>query len=113
MEAGFPVIVADPAHRAAHQGRQVDPGGGGHLAGDDRHAGGDERLAGDPAGRVVREDLVEDRIGDLVGHLVGMAFGDGFGSEDVALEGHRAVVGRGSWVVGRGSTAARHKSFDS
>ena len=38
--------------------------------------GRDQRLAGDAAVRVVREDGVEDRVRDLVGDLVGMALGD-------------------------------------
>ena len=40
------------------------------LAGDDDEAGRDQRLAGDAAVRIVREDGVEDGVGDLVGDLV-------------------------------------------
>jgi hypothetical protein len=45
------------------------------FAGDDRQAGRDERLAGDAAHRVLREDGVQNRIGDLVGDLVRVPFG--------------------------------------
>ena len=58
---------------------------GGDLAGDDRHAGRDQRLAGDSSGRIARQDGVEHGIGDLIGDFVGMTFGDGLGREDVPL----------------------------
>ena len=87
------VGVADALHRLAHEVGNVDVGLGGDLAGDDRHARGDQGLAGHPARRIPRQDGVEHRVGDLVGHLVGMAFGDRFGGEDVTLGcGHRLRV---------------------
>ena len=38
--------------------------------------GGDQRLARDPAVRVLGQDRVEDAVADLVGHLVGVTLGD-------------------------------------
>ena len=71
------LVVADVADRLADRFGDVDLGVGGQLAGDDRHAGVDQRLAGDPRVRVLGEAGVEDCVRDLVGDLVGMAFGDG------------------------------------
>ena len=88
VEAVGRVGVADALDRVPHEVGNVDVGAGGDLAGDHRHAGRDQGLAGDPARGVARQDGVEHRVGDLVGHLVGVAFGDRLGSEDVTL-GHR------------------------
>ena len=57
---------------------EVDPGAGRDLAGDDDHAGLDQRFAGDAALWVLGEDRVEDGVGDLVGNLVRMSLGYGF-----------------------------------
>ena len=75
--------------RLAHELGDVDVGVGGDLAGDDDQAGGDQRLAGHAAVRVLGEDGVEDGVGDLVGHLVGVALGDRLGGEGV--RGHVAA----------------------
>ena len=64
---------------------EVHPGLGGDLAGDDRHAGLDQRLAGDPRPLVLREHGVEDGVGDLVGDLVRVALGHGLGGEQVTV----------------------------
>ena len=71
--------------------RDVDVRLGGDLAGDDHEAGVDQRLAGDAAGRVVREHGVEHAVGDLVADLVRMPLGDGLGGEQV-LVGPRSVI---------------------
>ena len=63
--------------------REIDVAAGGDLAGDDRQAGRDERLAGDAADGILREDGVENRIGDLVGDLVGMPFGHRLRGEEI------------------------------
>ena len=76
VEAEGLAVVADVAHGLAHELRDVDVGVGGDLTGDDDEPGGEQRLARDPARRVLGEDRVEHRVGDLVGHLVGMALGD-------------------------------------
>ncbi len=68
--------VADAAHGVAHGALVVDVRLGGDLARDHDQAGGAERLARDPALRVLLEDRVEHGVADLVGHLVGVAFGD-------------------------------------
>ena len=70
------VVVADLAHRLAGERGDVDVGRGGHLTGHHDQAGGQERLAGDPAGRVAVEHGVEYGVRDLVRHLVGVALGD-------------------------------------
>ena len=62
---------------------KVDVAAGGDLAGDDRETGRDERLAGDAADGVLREDGVENGVGDLVGDLVGMAFGHRLRGEQI------------------------------
>ena len=62
--------VADLGDRLAHDRADVDVRLGRDLAGDDDEPGRDERLARDPAVRVVRQDRVEDGVGDLVGDLV-------------------------------------------
>ena len=84
------VRVADLADRLAHDLGDVHVGLGGDLAGDEGKAGGDERLAGHAAVRVVLEDRVEDGVGDLVGQLVGMTLGDGLRGEQVVPLLHRA-----------------------
>ena len=48
--------------RRAHDFLEVDVGAGRDLAGDDREAGGDERLAGDAAGRILGQDGVENGV---------------------------------------------------
>src|SRR5207247_590664 len=67
-------------------------GVGGDLAGDDDEVGGDERFAGDAAGGVGGEAVVQDRVGDLVGHLVGVAHRHGFGREKVSIRAHGIVA---------------------
>ncbi len=83
VEADLGGVVADVDDDRSHQRLEVDPGGGRDLAGDDRDAGLDQRLAGDARPRVAREQGVQHGVRDLVGNLVGMAFGDGLGGEKV------------------------------
>jgi hypothetical protein len=90
VEADVGGVVADVADDLAHQRFQVDPGAGGDLAGDDRHAGLDHRLAGHARALVLGQDRIEYRVRNLVGDLVGVAFGNGFGSEQIF--GHRAWI---------------------
>ena len=75
VEAVGVVVVADLAHGLAHDGRNVDVGRGGHLARHHDQTGGQERLAGHPAGRVPFQHGVEHGVGNLVRHLVRMALG--------------------------------------
>src|SRR5438034_6483924 len=75
VEAELGPRVADGLDLVADDGRDVDVGVRGDLARHHDDAGGDEGLAGHPAVRVGREDLVQDRVGDAVGQLVGMTFG--------------------------------------
>ncbi len=81
VEAVGVVVVADVADRVAHERGDVDVGGRRDLTGHHHEAGGQQRLAGDPAGRVALEHGVEDGVGDLVRHLVGVALGDRFRGE--------------------------------
>ena len=81
------VVVTDLADRLADQFGHVDLGVGRELAGDHRHAGVDQGLAGDPRVRILLETGVEDGVRDLVGDLVRMAFGDRFGGEQVLAFG--------------------------
>ena len=84
------VVVADVLNHLARQFRNVHVRRGGDLPGDHANAGGNEHLAGNAAGWVVRENRVEDGVGDLIRHLIGMAFGDGLGRENVSL--HACLV---------------------
>ena len=81
VEAHVRGVVADVEHGLAHQRLDVDPGAGRDLAGDDHHPGLDQRLAGDAAARIHRDDGIEYRVRDLVGDFVGMPFGDRLGGE--------------------------------
>src|SRR5207302_1890997 len=75
------VRVADGADGAPHDVGDVDVGGGGDFSRHDRHARGDEGLAGDARRRVLANDGVEHSVGDLVGDLIGMAFRHRLGRE--------------------------------
>ena len=83
IEAVGGVGVPDRLDGLANQVGNVHVGIGRDLAGDDRHAGGDQCFTGHPGGRIAGEDGVEDRVGDLIGDLVRVAFGDRLGGEDV------------------------------
>jgi hypothetical protein len=83
VEAVQRVVVADAVDDLAGQLRDVDICVGGDLAGNHAQTGGEQRLAGHAAVRVLGEDRVEDRVADLVGHLVGVSFGHAFRGERV------------------------------
>src|SRR5439155_14315208 len=83
VEAVLAAVVTDLVDRRADDLLEIDVGAGGDLAGDYRQPGGDERLAGDAADRILRENRIENGIGNLIGDLVGMTFGDRFGGEEV------------------------------
>ena len=70
--------------RRARDIAEVDVGRGGHLAGEHDEAGGQQRLARDPAAGILLEHRIEDRVRNLVRDLVRMSFGDRFGGEDVS-----------------------------
>ena len=74
-----------PLTTLAHDRRDLDVAAVRDLARDVHEAGGDERLDGDAAVRVLREDGVEDAVGDLVADLVGVPLGDGLGGEQAAV----------------------------
>jgi hypothetical protein len=80
-------VVADAAHRAAHDLGDVDVRLGRDLAGHDHQAGGEQGLARHPPVGILGEDGVEDGVGYLVRHLVGMTLGDRLGGEGVAAHG--------------------------
>ena len=97
VESHLGGVVADLEHRLAHQRFDVDPGAGGHLAGDDDDTGLDQRLAGDAAAIVLLEDRIEHRVGDLVGHLVRVPLGHRLRGEKIVIRhgirSHRASQG--------------------
>ena len=93
VEAVLGARVADAADRRADDGRDVDVGGGRDLAGHHDLPGGDERLAGHAAERVVGQDRVEDPVRDLIGDLVGVSLGDGFRGEEVLSHRLRLLGG--------------------
>ena len=76
VKAHVGAVVANIENDLAHHVLQVDVGLGGHLAGNDGHAGLDHCLHRDPGFRVVLDDGVQDGVGDLVRHLVRMTLGD-------------------------------------
>ena len=82
------VGVPDLPDRLADDVGNLDIGLGGDLAGDERDAGGQDRLAGDPAALILGDDRIQNAIRNLVRNLVGMAFGDGFGREQVVVSAH-------------------------
>ena len=90
VEAILCARVADVLDRVADDGADVDVRLGRDLAGNDDEPRRDERLAGDPAVLVVREDGVEDRVRDLVGDLVRMTLGHRLGRELERAGAHRA-----------------------
>ena len=73
--------VPDLADPLPHQTRDVDIRRRRDLAGDDDEAGRDQRLTGDPPGRIVGEDRVQDAVRDLIGDLVRVSLGDRFRGE--------------------------------
>ena len=101
-DAHVGVGVADVADHFADDLLHVDRGLGRDLAGDDAQAGGDHRLAGDAAHRVLGEQGVEHAVGDLVGQLVGMAHADGFAGEQISCRMPR--MDSPEWSSGRSCT---------
>ena len=81
VEAVARIGVASLADRLAHDLGNIDPGGGGDLAGDEDQAGGRRRLAGHARQRVVTQHRVEHAVADLVAQLVGMPLGHALAGE--------------------------------
>jgi hypothetical protein len=90
VEADVGVVVADLVDDRAGEGFDIDPGAGGHFAGNDGCAGLHHGFAGDAGAFVLGQDGVEHGVGNLVRDLVRMAFGHRFGGEEVA--GHRVYI---------------------
>jgi len=84
VEAPLRVRVADLLELRARGARDVDVRLRRDLAGDDDEAGRDQRLTGDAAVGVVREDRVEDGVRDLIRDLVRVPLGDGLRREGEA-----------------------------
>src|SRR5690606_9495908 len=76
VEADVRTGVANVADHLAGDLFQVDPGAGGHFAGDDGDASLDQRFHRHAGEFVLFDDGVEHGIGNLVGNLVRMAFRD-------------------------------------
>ncbi len=83
VEADGGAVVADVGDHLAGQRFQVDPGAGGDLAGDDRHAGLHQGFAGHARARILGQDGIQHGVGNLVGDLVRMPFGDRFGGKQI------------------------------
>ena len=96
-------VVADAEDGLADDARDVGVRLGGHLAGDVHLAGGDQRLHGDAAAGVLRQQGVENAVADLVSDLVRVAFRDRLGGEQAACHGapqiRRMIRSRGSVVT--------------
>ncbi len=75
IESHRGIRVANPDDRAAHHFLEVDVGRSRDLAGDQHHAGLDQRFAGNARTRVVLENGIEDRIGNLVRNFVRVTLG--------------------------------------
>ena len=74
VELKLRAVVADFRDNAARDIHQVDVGRRFHLAGNNDLPGGDERLAGNAARRIIGQKLVENSVADLVGNFVGVSF---------------------------------------
>ena len=111
-EAHRRVGVTDVANHLADDLLHVDVGLRSDLAGDDDHAGGDHRLAGDAAVGVLGEEGVEHAIGNLVGQLIGMPHADCFASEEVFSGCHERRLPSISNRLSVGSRAGREISAD-
>src|ERR671918_2522845 len=83
VDAEVRVRISDIDDRVADDLRDVDVLGRRDLTGDHDETGRDERLAGDAAVGIHRQDGVEYRVGDLVGELVGMPLGHGLRGKEV------------------------------
>ncbi len=79
----------------------INVGLGGDFAGDDDQAGGQKRLGGDAAVRVLLDAGVENSVGDLVRHLVRMAFGDALRGKQESVAQCKAppIAGNSIWAV--------------
>ena len=104
VEAPLRVRVADLGDLLAHERGNVDVGLGRDLARHHDEAGRDQRLARDPAGRVVREHGVEHRVRDLIRDLVRVALGDRLRGEE---EFSRRHIGGSGYLISRKASKVR------
>src|SRR5207302_1110915 len=74
-------VVSDAENGLPDDRRDVRVRLGGHLTGEMHLAGGDHRLHGDPAARILLQQRVQHRIADRVTHLVRMPLGHRFRGE--------------------------------
>ena len=81
VETKLGARVADLTDPVAREPRHIDVRLRRDLAGDDHEPCRDERLASNPARRVLGEHGVEHRVRDLIGDLVRVALRDGLGGE--------------------------------
>jgi hypothetical protein len=106
-EGGAGIGVADPADGLARDGGEIDRGARGDLAGEDDQVLLAEDLAGDAAGRILRQVCIEDRVGDRVADLVGMTLGDRFRGEDERIR--HCCIGRGHAGPSHGGARGRDR----
>ena len=89
VEPEAAVVVADLAHRAAHDLLDVDVVRRRHLAEHEDEAGRRRHLDGASRGGVVGQHVIEDGIGDGVAQLVRVALGHRLrGEQDRCRVGH-------------------------
>ncbi len=88
VKSHFRVVVANFLDGISDDLRHVHPTGGGDLAGNYRHSGGHQGLAGHPTLLVFSHNSVQDRIRNTIGNLVWMSFGDRFRSEQISSCSH-------------------------
>ena len=93
-------VVADLEDPVADLLLDVDVAGRGDLAGHHHQTGGQQRLDGDPAVRVLLEHGVEHRVADLVGDLVRVTLGHRLRGEKASGHGLAHSCVAGDWVAG-------------
>lgn len=98
VEALLRGVVTDLEDLLAHELRDRRVRLGRDLTGDVHEARGDERLHGDPGGRVLPQKCIENGVADLVSDLVGVTLGHGLRGEQAT--GHNAPCGcSGCWLI--------------
>ena len=74
IESEVRVGIADRRDGSAHDVGDMDVCRSGDFAGDDRHAGRDQRFAGYSRRRIFQQNRIQNRVGDLIRDLIGVPF---------------------------------------
>ena len=96
---GAGAAVTDLLDHTPHQGVEVHPSGGGHLAGDQAQARVHHGFAGHTRGGVLGEQRIEHRIAHLITDLVGVTLGHRFRGEHVARRRPGGAAHSLSWMA--------------